>query len=117
MKDLRVGFLNACSLKKHINDFRQYLCDNPSYDILGVVETRFSPTVDQSVVDIRGYSLARHDRNTHGGGVVLYFKDSLKFTLLAQSDTTLPKKPLVPEYIMGFIQGGKLDPIFVCVTY
>ena len=117
MKGLRAGFVNACSLKKYINDFRQYLCDNPSYDIFGVVETRYSPTVDQSVVDIRGYSLARQDRNRCGGGVALYFKDSLKFTLLAQSDTTLPKKPLVPEYIVGFIQGGKLDPIFVRVAY
>ena len=115
MKGLRAGFLNACSLKKHINDFRQYLCDNPPYDIFGVVETR--STVDQSVVDIRGYSLARQDRNSRGVGVALYFKDSLKFTLLAQSDTTLPKKPLVPEYIMGFIQDGKLDSIFACVAY
>ena len=117
MKGLRAGFLNACSLKKHINDFRQHLHDNPSYDIFGVAETRFGPMIDQSVVNIPGYSLARQDRNERGGGVALYFKDYLKFTLLANSSTTLPSKPLVPEYIMGSIQGGTLNPIFVCVVY
>ena len=109
--------LNACSLKKHINDFRQHLHDNPSYDIFGVAETRFGPLINQSVVNIPGYSLARQDRNQRGGGVALYFKDYLKFTLLASSNTMLPSKPHVPEYIMGFIQGRTLNPIFVCVVY
>ena len=29
----------------------------------------------------------------------------------------VPVKPLEPEYIMSTIQGGMMDPIFVCVTY
>ena len=86
-------------------------------DIFGVVEMRFGPLIDQSLVNIPGYSLARQDRNERGGGVALYFKDFLKFTVLTQSNTMVPVKPLEPEYIMGTIQGGMTDPIFVCVTY
>ena len=65
-------------------------------------------------------SLKKHSktiRNQRGGGVAFYFKNYLKFTLLAHSNTTLPSKPHEPEYIMGFIHGGTLNPIFVCVAY
>ena len=117
MKGFRAGFINACSLKKHINDFRQHLCDNPSYDIFGMEGTRFGPFIDQSLVNIPGYSLARQDRSERGGGVALYFKDYLKFTVLTQSNTVVPVKLLEPEYIMGTIQGGMMDPIFVCIAY
>ena len=37
---LKVGFLNAASLKKHIWAFREYLTENESYYIFGVAETR-----------------------------------------------------------------------------
>ena len=117
MKGLRARFINVCSLEKHINGFRKHLCDNPSYDIFGVVQTRFGPLIDQSLVNIPGYSLARQDRNERGGDVALYFKDYLKFTLLTQSNTMVPVKPLEPEHILGTIQGRMMDPIFVCVAY
>ena len=112
-----MGFLNACSLKKHFEDFRQYLLDNLSYDIFGVAETRLGPEIDKPLVSITGYSLVTQDRNVRGGGVALYIKDTLTFVQLASSKTTSHTKPLETEYIMGYIRAADLDPIFVCVAY
>ena len=67
--------------------------DNPDYDVVGVAETRFHPMLDDTTVMINGYSLVRQDRNTHGGGVALYFRNTSRFTVLATSDTTGPGKP------------------------
>ncbi|OXU31512.1 hypothetical protein TSAR_014216 [Trichomalopsis sarcophagae] len=116
-KGLKAGFLNACSLKGHIHDFRQYLLDDPSYDVFGVAETRLGPMIDRSLVVVRGYSLSTQDRNERGGSVALYIRDALTFTELAHSNTASPVKPMETEYLMGYIRGGKLDPIFVYVVY
>ena len=39
-------------LRKHIDGVRQFLIDNPFYDIFGVAETCFGPQLDDSVVNI-----------------------------------------------------------------
>ena len=109
-------FLNADTLKGHIDDFLQCLQDNPSY-IFGVVESHLSPLLKDDPFALDGYSLVRHDRNLQGGGIALYIKSTYKFIKLAHSNTTTSGKPLVTEYLMGTIQGQNLDPIFVCLVY
>ena len=116
IKGLRAAFLNACSLKAHIDEVRQHLCDDPDYDILGVVESRFHSMLDDSAVRINGYSLIRQDRNTHGGGVALYVRDTFRFTMLATLNTLTPGKPSIIEYIMGSVNIGKDEPIFICLV-
>ena len=93
-----MGFINATSLKRHIEPIKQLLTGDLSYHILGVAETRLGPTVDVNPFNIRGYSIIRQVRNTGGGGVALYMRDTLKVKLLAKSDTTRTGKPEVPEY-------------------
>ena len=117
LKGLKAAFLNACSLKGHIEKIRQYFRDNPGYDIFGVAETCFHPLLDDSAVIINGYSLIRQDRNTQGGGVALYIHNNYKFTVLATSDTTVPGKSNIIEYIMGYVNIGNSDPIFVSSVY
>ena len=75
------------------------------------------PRIDDSVADIKGYSLIRQDRNTRDGGVALYVRDSYKFTVLATSNTTVKSKPKTTEYILGCMNIGKTDPILVSVVY
>ena len=82
-----------------------------------MAETRFHPLLDDSAVIINGYSLIRQDRNTQGGGVALYIRNNYKFTVLATSDTTVPGKPNIIEYIMGYVNIGNSDPIFVSLVY
>ena len=68
---LKVGFINATSLKLHIHQFRQIFIDDPTYDIMGVAESRLGQIVDDHIVHVNGYSIIRQDRNTEGGGIAL----------------------------------------------
>ena len=88
-----MGFINATSLKLHIHQFRQILVDDPSYDIVGVAESRLSNAVDDHIVNVNGYSIIRQDRNTEGGGVILYVRNTLRATVLAKSNTKVKGKP------------------------
>ena len=54
------GFLNATSLKKHIQCIRQDLQNDPSdpsYHIFGVAETRLGPKIDEHLVNIHGFNV------------------------------------------------------------
>ena len=101
-----MGFNNSTSLKLHINQFKQILIDDPSYDIVGVAETRLSYAVDDHIINVNGYSVLRQDRNTEGGGVILYVRNTLRATVLARSNTEVIGKPLQVEYIMCRIWGN-----------
>lgn len=84
---------------------------------MGVAETRFGDVVDNHLANIDGYSILRQDRNTEGGGVILYIRNTLKAKILAQSNTEGPGKPLKPEYLICKVWGNKTPPILVCVVY
>ena len=114
---LKVGFINATSLKLHIHQFKQILTDDPNYDIVGVAESRLSNAVDDHIVNVNGYSILRQDRNTEGGGVILYVRNTLRATVLARSNTEVKGKPLQVEYIICRVWGNGFPPILVCLIY
>ena len=66
--------MNATSLKRHIEPMKQLLTGDLSYHILEVAEARLGLSVDDNLFNIPGYSIIRQDRNTEGGGVVLYVR-------------------------------------------
>lgn len=111
-----MGFLNATSLKKHIWEFRRSL-EGSTYHIFGIAETRLSPQVDDSHVQIKGYSIIRQDRNLVGGGIALYISNSLKAKVLHSSPTTKKGKPGRPEYLFCSVWEGNCSPILVVVVY
>ena len=113
---LTVGFINATSLKRHIGQFRQILLEDPSYDIMGVAESRLSNKVVDHLVSVNGYSILRQDRNTEGGGV-LYLRNTLRAKILASSNTEMTGKPLKVEYLMCRIWGEDIRPILLCLIY
>ena len=78
-------------------DFRYYLANDNSFDIFGAAETRLGSEVHNSIVEVSGYSIIRQDRNTRGGGILLYIKEHLKAKILYKSNTEHPRKPLKPE--------------------
>ena len=45
--------------------------------ILALNETKLDKSIDDSLVNIEGYTIIRHDRDHHGGGVAIYLKDTL----------------------------------------
>ena len=73
---LKIAFLNIVSLRKHRRKLEIVLKDN-DIDIIGLSETRLDETVRDSDVNINGYNIYRNDRNTNGGGVAIYVKESL----------------------------------------
>ena len=85
-------------MKGNTQYFRQLLLDDPSYHIFGVIETRLGPTVEDSLIQVEGFSIVRQDRNTGEGGIALHVKDTLKFEHLPRSDTTDPGKPKLTRH-------------------
>ena len=48
-----------------------------SLDILAITETKLANNTSDEENGIEGYFTIRNDRNRNGGGVLLYYKDSL----------------------------------------
>ena len=118
---MRAGFLNANSLKAHIQEIRQFLKDDPSYHLFGIAESKLGPAVEDYLVQIDGYTLVRQDRKMGGGGVALYVRNTLKVKILEKSNTTKideceEPKPQ-PEYLMCSVQQGNSSPVLVAVVY
>ena len=114
---LRVGFLNVNSLRCRIEKLRLYLNDNPSYHIFVIAESWLGPIVDDSVIQIKGYTILRQDRNIHGGGVILYIRKDFSVVKLGSSNTEVDDKPGIPEYLLCSVQQGNSPPILVGLIY
>ena len=114
---MKVAFLNATSLNKHIANFRDYLTNDNSYHVFGIAETRLGPEVDNNIINVPVYSVLRNDRNSRGGGILLYIRENLKAKILCFSDTTQPGNPLKPEYIFCSVWEGNFTPTLVVLVY
>ena len=77
-KRIRVAHLNCRSFVKNLDQLRSILASNPVH-ILSLNETRLSPDITDSEVELPGYSFIRRDRNREGGGVLLAIKEDLSF--------------------------------------
>ena len=58
------------------------VCVSHKYDIIVVVETWLSACMMDQELLIQGYSLARKDRNQHGGSVTSFIAAYIPFKLL-----------------------------------
>ena len=74
------------SLRAHIDPIRQFLSDNPSYDLLGIAETWLDSAVSDDVIRIPGYKVISQDRNVNGGGVALFVREHLRCEELQSSN-------------------------------
>ena len=70
--------INARSLLPKMMEVKRML-DSSSASILAISETWLDANVRDEEVAVQGYSILRRDRNRHGGGVLLYIRDSLAF--------------------------------------
>ena len=98
-------------------ELRQYLSNNNSYHLFGVAETRCGPEIDDNIINIPGFSVLRQDRNTRGGGILIYIRENLKAKILCSSRTQQPGKPLKPEYIFCSVWEGNSTPTLVVLIY
>ena len=60
-------------------------------DILALNETKICDIVSDALISIDGYNHERCDRNRHGGGVLVYIKNTIAYDRLHESD-------LVPDH-------------------
>ena len=58
-------------------------------DIICIVESWLDPSILDNEISIVNYSLVRLDRSRHGGGVLLYIKDNLPFSVIISSPESL----------------------------
>ena len=90
---------------------------HPSYHFFGIAEFWLGPGIDDSLIQIDGYSVIRQDQNINGGGVVLYVRNDYKITKLASSNTEGLGRPSIPEYLFCEVQQGSSSPILIGVIY
>ena len=81
---LRILYLNARSLLSKLDELR-VLCLVNNYDIVCIVESWLSQDISDSELAITGYTIFRRDRNRHGGGIIIFVKDTLSCTILPTS--------------------------------
>ena len=90
--DLKICYLNARSLHKHIDDVRKDI-NYLSADILIFTETRFSPHDPDEMYAIDGYELFRNDETSNDNrphhGIAVY------------SGLRMLNGYLMPETVMG----------------
>ena len=76
--------MNARSLFSKLDELC-VLCLVNNYDIVCIVESWLSQDISDSELAITGYTIFRRDRNRHGGGIIIFVKDTLSCTILPTS--------------------------------
>ena len=75
------NFLNARSILPKLDELR-VLCVENSYDIVCIVESWLSDEVANTELCIPGFTIFRKDRNRHGGGIIVFVKNTLPCSIL-----------------------------------
>ena len=71
--------MNIRSLLKKIDEIKISIHQN-SFDILAISETWLSDKIPNELVNIPGFNVYRKDGPSHGGGVLIYIKETLPHT-------------------------------------
>ena len=75
-----MAFLNIVSLRKHVDELRISKLF-PHFDLLALNETRLDSAISNEIVKIRGYDIVRNDGSRKGGGVCIYLRSTINFTI------------------------------------
>ena len=76
---LHIVHVNIRSLLPHLDELKLTILKlNP--DVIAVSETWLDHSVMDSEIEIDGYQALRYDRNRHGGGVIIYSRNSYQAT-------------------------------------
>ncbi len=79
-KGLKIANINVCCLFPKIYEIR-FLLINTKIDILCISEAWLDETITDTQVKVDVYIIERNNRNRHGGGVAIYIKHDLNYTL------------------------------------
>ena len=87
-----VLYYNARSLLPKLDNLAA-VCVTCNPDIVCIVESWLSDDIQDNEMSLPNYSVVRLDRNRHGGGIVMYIKNTFTYSivLLGPSDLELCK--------------------------
>ena len=77
-KGLHFVHLNCNSLLSKIDEIRNFVLETCPH-VICFSETKLDPTINDEEVIIDGYTILRHDRTRHGGGVACFINNSLNY--------------------------------------
>ena len=83
---LNIVYYNARSLLPKLDDLH-LIAESVSPDVICIVETWLCGDISDSEIALQGYLVHRADRNRHGGGVLIYTKDSFVCNVLNPHDS------------------------------
>ena len=83
LKGCKIAHLNILSLLKNIDELKLML-KNSSIDILTLSETHLDNNITDGSISIEGFNCVRRDRNRSGGGVLVYIRDDIHFTIKSE---------------------------------
>ena len=72
--------------------------------------------VEDHILKVKGYSVLRQDRNTEGGGVLLYVRNDLKAKIIMTSKTTQKGMPLNEKFILFAVWSKQVPSLLVAFT-
>ena len=110
LKGFKIDILNINSLLKHIDEIRHVLLSAP-FDIFAINESKIDELIPDNDIIIPDHNIIRKDRNTAGGGVVLYIRDNIPFSY---------REDLVPssrEMVSAEINRPHSRSFLVCTWY
>ena len=84
---------------------------NKPFDVITLNETRLDDSVLNGEVEIPGYDIVRRDRNRNGGGVAIYIRNNIPFTI---------RKDLMPdnlELLCVELKKPKSKPLLISTWY
>ena len=96
---LRILYYNARSLLPKLDELSATIEAHDFPDVVCIVESWLCRDIREQEIAIPNYNVFRHDRNRHGGGILLYVKD-------AYVTSELPGTPTDLEIITICVQSG-----------
>lgn len=78
---LRTAHINIRSLSSSFAIFKEFVLGE-GFDVVGVTETWLTKKIKSKDVEIPGYRFVRQDRVSRGGGVGIYIRGSIKFSVI-----------------------------------
>ena len=81
--------LNVRSLNTGFDELCWYI-DFYQFDILGLSETWLSPVYENHIFEVPGYNFVRRDREGRGGGVGMYIKKTIQYSIVTFNQAYSP---------------------------
>ena len=110
---LRIGFQNINWVEGKLPDVSVYLNKSTPFQIFGIAETRFTPSVSDTAVSIPNYTVFRRDRDKSKLGQVglaVYIHDSVRSIARRREDLETEEV----ECIWIELKDGQASPLLIC---